>query len=129
MVEKKTKMIVHKTFVQALGVEKSIDEQLSQAFTLAKLMEEGLIFQRIGKDYLKLRMKDIAPIPYARSSFEIRRKKNEHKELVISVPEVLVDEKEEKWFGRVLALALRMDNLSLHAKNDAGEYEKIKLPQ
>lgn len=128
MTKKEITRVVSERFIKMLDTE-TLDpkEQFNQAVAIALSIEEGKVYQKIGKDHLKLKMRHIGPAPLFKDRPEAWEEKRPLEEFKFTIEKELAEEKKDLWFKRVLGLMLKAKNLNLHTKNDDGEFVKMKI--
>lgn len=115
--------------VKELGI--SLEDWHKQALFLGLLVENKMLYQRVGPNFMLLKMRDIDPLPGSHipgnttTNLEIRLTDEQWADIVKQA-ESLKYLDFEVWYRRALMLRLRAEGLNLHTCEE-GVYVKVDL--
>lgn len=97
---------------------------MDRVLILGRVVDDGLIFQKVGGEYLPLSMRDITPLPGPQ-----KNKIAEPVKIAIS-SEWETEIKHitgtfSEWFSRAVNLRLKAPNLALYRQKEAGVFEEL----
>lgn len=127
-------MAIEEISVRALPTLKDAIKEAGQTFAewfrdqaaLAEAIDEGRIFQKVGKEYIKLSIRDVRPYQVTMSDL----KDGEAYEAVVFSADIENSIKKKAgdfktWVLRVINLGIMAPRMNLHCLDDNGEYNLL----